>query len=121
VAQDTSQIREAIEEDRQALGETVQALVAKADVKARLKETVASGTEQIRSKAQQTAEKAQQAAGEVGKRVQELSPEQAKAEAAATADRVATTVKKRPVPFAVAALVAFAWMVARLRKTMRKR
>ena len=56
MAEDTSQIREAIEETRSEIAETMEALGQKADVKSRLSEQVKEKTEELKTTAIASAE-----------------------------------------------------------------
>lgn len=89
--QSPEQIREDIEATREQLGDTVEALAAKADVKAQAKDRIAS----IKDTAQHKKD-------EVTSRARDATP----ASAGAGAQHVASTVKRKPVPFV--ALGAFA-------------
>ncbi len=97
MADQASQIREQIAEERAALGDTVQALAAKADVKGRLKEKASETTEKLQHKASETTEKLQHKASDTAQKVRELTPDQAREGVGAAAQQV----RKKPLPAAV--------------------
>jgi hypothetical protein len=96
MAQDPSEVRQAIEQDRLELADT-RALAQKADVKQRVRETVSRNTDQFQHKA-----------GDVVSRVRGMTPEQVQSGLGAAAD----SVRQRPIPFAVAAAFSLAWYSA---------
>jgi len=98
MAQDASQVREAIEQDRAELAETVQALARKADVKGRVKESVSKGTEQLQHKAEELTE-----------RVKQVTPDDAQAGVTTAAQ----TVRDRPLPFAAVAMFLAGLLIGR--------
>jgi hypothetical protein len=81
MAQESSEIREQIEQTRTELAETVKALEAKADVKGRIRETVAENTAQLQHKA-----------SELGDKIRQVTPEKAK-------ERLSTPVAFVPLAF----------------------
>ena len=99
MAQDPSEVRQAIEQDRMELADTVQALAQKVDVKQRVRETVAKNTDQL-----------QQKAGDVVSKVRSVTPEQVQSGVRSSAD----SVRQRPFPFAVAAAFFGGLLIGRL-------
>jgi ElaB/YqjD/DUF883 family membrane-anchored ribosome-binding protein len=99
MAQDPSEVRQAIEQDRIELADTVQALARKADVKARARETVSKNADQLQHKA-----------GDVVSRVREVTPQQVQSGLGSAAD----SVRRRPFPFGVAAAFCFGVLAGRL-------
>jgi ElaB/YqjD/DUF883 family membrane-anchored ribosome-binding protein len=85
------QIRAEIDQTRDELGDTVEALAEKTDVKAQAKHRIAAVKDTAQTKRDEYAAKAKQA-----------TPESA----SAGADQLASTVKDKPVPFAIGAAFA---------------
>jgi ElaB/YqjD/DUF883 family membrane-anchored ribosome-binding protein len=88
MAQDPSEVRQAIEQDRIELADTVQALAQKADVKARVRDSVSKNADQLQHKA-----------GDVMSKAREVTPEQVQSGLGSAAD----SVRRRPFPFGLAA------------------
>ncbi len=88
MAQDPSEVRGAIEQDRQELAETIQALTEKADVRQRVRVTVSRNAEQL-----------QRQANELVSNVRGVTPQQVQSGLGSAAG----SIRQRPVPFAVAA------------------
>ena len=83
MAQDPGEVRQAIEEDREALADTVQALVQKADVKQRVRDSLSRNADQLQDKA-----------GDAVSRVRNVTPDQVQSGLRITAD----SVRQRPLP-----------------------
>lgn len=99
MAEDTSQIRQAIEETRAEIAETMEALGQKADVKARLSEQVKDKTEELKAAAVSSAEQVKAKLETVQEQALAALPQSAQpsADAAlAKAREAITTVKKDP-------------------------
>ena len=98
MAEDSSQIRAAIEETRSDLAETVQALGEKADVKGRIGEAVNEKTAELKNRAASLQDSAREALPESAR---------PKADAALdTARRAATTISSDPTKKRTAAIAA---------------
>jgi len=99
MAQDPSEVRQAIEQDRLELADTVQALAQEADVKQRVRETVSKNAEQL-----------QQKANDVVSKVRGVTPDQVQSGLGSAAG----SVQERPFPFAVAAAFVFGLLLGRV-------
>jgi hypothetical protein len=117
MAEDPSAIREAINETRSDLAETIDALGGKADVKAR-------GTDKLN----EAKEQAKAQAREVGDRIQQAVPAEARPgvakaidQAKATTARVGSLARKRPVLVAAAVVVMVVILRRGTRTTGRRR
>jgi ElaB/YqjD/DUF883 family membrane-anchored ribosome-binding protein len=93
------ELREEITETRQELGDTVEALAAKADVKAQAKDRVSAVKDTARQRKDDFVAKAKDA-----------TPDSA----SAGAQQVASTVQRKPVPFAAAGAFVAGVLVGRL-------
>jgi ElaB/YqjD/DUF883 family membrane-anchored ribosome-binding protein len=98
MAQDPSEVRQAIEQDRLELADTVQALAQKADVKQRVRETVSKNTDQLQNRA-----------SDIMSKVRGVTPEQVQSGFGTAAD----SVRQRPFPFAVAGAFLFGLLLGR--------
>jgi ElaB/YqjD/DUF883 family membrane-anchored ribosome-binding protein len=98
MAQDPGEVRQAIEEDREALADTVQALVQKADVKQRVRENLSRNADQLQDKA-----------GDAVSRVRDVTPDQVQSGLRTTAD----SVRQRPLPSAAVAAFFFGLLIGR--------
>jgi hypothetical protein len=115
MAQDTSQIREQIAQERVQLGETVKALAEKADVKGRAQKKASESVEHVQQKAGQVAEQVEQKAAQVDERIRAVAPDPV-----VSGVRSATTMaRRRPVPVATALLLILAGAILgwRLRRS----
>ena len=96
------EIEAEIEQTREELGDTVEALAEKTDVKAQAKDKIA-----------QVKDTAQHKKDEFASRAREATPDSA----GAGAQQVASTVQRKPVPFAAAGAFAggvlVGWMLRR--------
>lgn len=101
MAQEASQVRQAIEQDRLELADTVQALARKADVKQRVRETVSKNADDLQHKA-----------SEIASRVKDVTPEQVQS-GLGTASQ---SVRRRPFPYAVVAAFCLGVLVGRRRR-----
>jgi hypothetical protein len=99
MAQDASEVRQAIEQDRVELADTVQALARKADMKGRLRETVSRNGNLLQDKA-----------SDVVSKVREVTPEQVQSGLGSAAD----SVGQRPIPFGVGFAFFFGVLVGRV-------
>jgi ElaB/YqjD/DUF883 family membrane-anchored ribosome-binding protein len=98
-AKSPEQIRADIEQTRARLGDTVEALAEKTDVKAQAKNRISAAKETARTARDEYAAKARQAAP---------------ASASAGADQLATTIKAKPLPFAVVLAFVLGLVIGRL-------
>ncbi|HLI73627.1 MAG TPA: DUF3618 domain-containing protein [Acidimicrobiales bacterium] len=98
MAQDPSDVREAIAEQRAALADTVQALASKADVKGRVKGKATETVAQVQDKAQ-----------DLGERARDKAPDSA----VEGFDTAVAAVRRRPAPFAAAGIFAVGILVGR--------
>ena len=98
MAEDPSEVRQAIEQDRMELADTVQALAQKVAVKQRFRETVSKNTDQL-----------QHQASDVVSKVRDVTPEQVQSGLRATAD----SVRQRPFALAVAVAFCFGLLIGR--------
>jgi ElaB/YqjD/DUF883 family membrane-anchored ribosome-binding protein len=98
MAQDPSEVRAAIEQDRLELADTVQALAQKADVKQRVRETVSKNTDELQHKA-----------SDVVSKVRSVTPEQVQSGLGSAAE----SVRQRPFPFAVAGAFLLGLLIGR--------
>jgi Protein of unknown function (DUF3618) len=89
MAQDESEIRQAIEQTRDNIGETLQAIGHKADVKARASEMVAEARDSLRGSATEAKDKL----GEAAQRVQQRLPDSARPVVASTAEWAKSAVQ----------------------------
>jgi hypothetical protein len=101
MAQDPSEVRAAIEDDRQALADTVQALAHKADVKARVRETVAHNSDELQRKASDAVSKAR-----------DVTPDQVRSGWGS----VVHSARARPLPFALGGAFLFGLLVGQSRR-----
>lgn len=92
VAETPEDAQRQIAQTRERLGETVQELAQKADVKAQAQQRVQEGKDEVRARVDGLKDKALQ----VGSRVQEVTPEQARQAAGQLAQRA----RERPAPWA---------------------
>jgi uncharacterized protein involved in exopolysaccharide biosynthesis len=99
MAQDPSEVRQAIEQDRDELAETVQALARKADVKGRIRETLSRSSNQL-----------QHTATDLASKVREVSPDQVPSGLGSAAK----SVRQRPIPLGVALGFCFGLLLGRL-------
>lgn len=102
--QDARQIRDEIARDREELASTVQALAAKADVKGRIKGAVSERSGHLHERAD-----------DLGHRVRELTPEQARSAVESGAGRVREQLRRQPLPFAAGAAFVAGWLLGRRR------
>ena len=93
------EIRAEIEHTREDLGDTVEALAGKTDVKAQAKDRIAS-----------IKDTAQDKKAEFASRARDATPDSA----AAGAQQVTSTIRREPVPFAVAGAFVAGVLVGRL-------
>lgn len=93
------EIRVEIEQSREDLGDTVEALAAKADVKGQAKDRITS----IKDAAQHKKD-------EFSSRAREATPDSA----GAGAQQIASTVKRKPLPFTALAAFAVGLLIGRL-------
>jgi hypothetical protein len=93
------ELRQDIEQTREKLGDTVEALAEKTDVKAQAKDRVAAVKETGQRKKTEFVAKAKEAAPE---------------SAGAGAQQVASTMQRKPLPFAAAGAFAVGVLVGRL-------
>jgi ElaB/YqjD/DUF883 family membrane-anchored ribosome-binding protein len=93
------EIRQDIEQTREQLGDTVEALAEKTDVKAQAKHRVSAVKETVQGKKDEYISMAKAGAPE---------------SAGAGAQQVASTVQRRPLPFAAAGAFAVGVLVGRL-------
>ena len=96
MAEDPSEVRQAIEQDRLDLADTVQALARKADVKQRVRESVAMGADQL-----------QHTAGHAASKVRGVTPAQLQAGLGSATQ----SVRKRPLPVVVGMVFCFGVLV----------
>ncbi len=96
---DPQELREDIEETRRELGDTVAALSAKTDVKA-----------QVRDKLDDVKASAAASRDELADRARDISPESVRVAAASGAE----TVRRNPLPVAVAGAFAGGFLLGRL-------
>lgn len=115
MAEDPSELREAIKESRSNMAETIDALGQKADVKARGAEKLNDAKWQAKAKA-----------SEIGDRVQQALPEQARPGVAAVVDQAKSTTstvggiaRGRPVVLAGAIVVVLV-ILTRTRRHRRR-
>jgi hypothetical protein len=117
-------LRTEIEQTRAELGETVELLTQRVDVKARAKEKVDETKARVKEKVDETKAQARQSAQQVAasgrELVQEVRADPAKSARLAVM-RLRASVRQRPKEWAtaVAALLAFAALVARRRRRSR--
>jgi ElaB/YqjD/DUF883 family membrane-anchored ribosome-binding protein len=93
------QIRAEIEQTREQLGDTVEALAEKTDVKSQAKSRIAAAKDAAQTKRDEYVEKAKQA-----------TPESA----GAGAGQLSTTVRAKPLPFAVGGALVVGLLIGRL-------
>jgi hypothetical protein len=106
VAEEASEVRAAIAQDRQDLADTVQALAQKADVKARLHDAVARTSEDLHQKA-----------GELGDRLRGSTPDDAHRAVGTVAQRV----RERPTLVMLVGVFFLGVLVGRRRARRRAR
>ena len=98
MAQDTSDVREAIVEQRAALADTVQALAAKADLRDRVKGKASDTVAQVHDKAQ-----------DLGGRARDVAPDPA----VEGFDTAVAAVRRRPAPYAAAGIFVIGVLMGR--------
>lgn len=92
MAEDPSEIREAIEATRSDMADTIEALGQKADVKARATDKVNETTEQIKAKASELCTRAEQAVPDEARPAVSAAIDQAKS----VASTALSTARQRP-------------------------
>ena len=124
MAQDPSQIREAIEETRVEIAETIEALGQKADVKGRLTEQVKEKTEELKATAVASAEQVKAKLGSAQEQARAALPDSAypAADAAvARARETAASVAADPARQRTMAIGAGLLLLALLVRRRRRR
>lgn len=102
--QDARQIRDEIAREREELASTVQALAAKADVKGRIKDAVSEQSGRLHERAD-----------DLGHRVKELTPDQARTAVESGVGRVRGQIRRQPLPFAAGGAFVAGWLLGRRR------
>jgi ElaB/YqjD/DUF883 family membrane-anchored ribosome-binding protein len=112
-ARSAEEIRADIEQTREQLGETVEALAEKSDVKAQARSRIDSAKEKVAGNLGTARQTVAGKADQFGARAREATP----ASAGAGVQQVAATVRREPLPVAVAgAFVAgllVGWLLGR--------